>query len=251
MLFEHFTKVAETMLAKADEIGVANHATITGTARELIITELFSKNLPRGFDYVTGEIVASNSDRSGQVDILVVPQYAPRLELADPYCLAFAEAVACVVEAKSTLTTAKLENRSELRNALESIAKIRNLPLNLDPWPWTASVARTNYRLDHIPCSIVAFDGPTKETLISQLESWAEQHGKSALPNTVTCIRRNYTIVRNDDWHYISANIPVSMRSDIYIDGNDPCLYDLFVYMMKCLQAWDYARPRTPLNRYK
>lgn len=249
MLNEHLKKVAESLLSKADEIGLAKHTTVSGTARELIISDFLSKNLPRGFDFDTGEIAASDGTRSGQIDILVLPHYSPKFALLDRHCIALADAVAASIEVKSNLTTAPIESRSELNSALLSIKKIREMPLNLDPWPWTASVHSQNVRLTHIPCFVISFDGPTPDKLIEHLKNWSEVHGDHTLPNTVTCLKRNYTIVKNDGWHllpvdYASYELP-------YFQSSDPCLVDLFLYLMKCLQAWGYEKPRTPLNQYR
>lgn len=78
LLGEHFERVRQSLLAKSKEIGIAKHGTSKGTARELLVSDFFAANLPRHFDYVTGEIMAPKTeDRSGQIDILILPHSAP------------------------------------------------------------------------------------------------------------------------------------------------------------------------------
>lgn len=251
-LNNHFERVRVSIMAKAKEIGVANHGTLLGSARELLVSEFLESNLPRGFDFTTGEIVGPGGARSGQIDILVIPKTAPKLSLGGNFCLGLVHATAAALEIKSTLTTADLDKSSELRNALRTTESIRSIPIEpaLDPWPWAANKGGSLVTLEHIPVSIVAFDGPELETLYRHLVSWHAQ-GKS-LPNTVTCINRNYTLYRNDDWSY-PENAGGSNGRPLYnrIKGDGVnCLRELFDFLMKCLQAWAYTQPRTPLTAY-
>jgi hypothetical protein len=173
--------------------------------------------------------------------------------LAPRVSLALVHAVAAVVEVKSTLNTAPRVNPSELRNALETVKSVRALPIHpaLDPWPWSATRVGTEQRvqLDHIPACIVAFDGPTMETVGAYLGEWAKENG-NALPNIITCLKRNYTLVLNDGWIFVPERLPPESRTSLYLKNEHSCLADLFDYLMKVVQAWSYARPATPLANY-
>lgn len=253
ILTDHLELVRTTLLAKANEVGVARHGTVVGSARELVVSEFLGRSLPRSFDFVGGEMTDHVGNRSGQIDVMVLPFAAPQLRLADGISLGLVDAVAAVVEVKSTLTTAPFDTASELKSALETTRKVRSLTMSaLEPWPWSALASYGRVRLPHVPVAIVAFNGPTSETLAEKLSEWARLHGEESLPNIVTCLSRDYTLVRNDSWMFDPKKLPESSRSSQYLksDGPGAAMFDLFDYLMKCLQAWDYARPRTPLASY-
>jgi hypothetical protein len=253
ILRDHFERIRQTLLSKAAEAGVLDHGTSKGTARELLVSEFLESSLPREYDFVGGEITTADGTRSGQIDVMMLPKSAPQFSLAPKVSLGLVHAVVAVIEVKSTLTTAPLTNASELRNALETVRALRALPIDppLDPWPWTANRRHGGgcVRLDHIPACIVAFDGPTMETVADWLCQWASTN-RSAMPNTITCLKRNYTLVLNDGWLFIPELLPPDSQTALYLKNEHSCLADLFDYLMKVVQAWSYARPRTPLVRY-
>ncbi len=250
-LASHFDRVRASLLAKADEAGIARHGTLKGTARELLLADFLSANLPRGFDFVTGEIITPDDQRSGQVDVLIIPDYVPRFELCGRVCLACVHGVAAALEVKSTLTTSAADKRSELTKALDTVVGIKRLSIEprLDPWPWSATHAGSKepVTLPNIPVSIVAFDGPERETLISHLAFLENTGGRQLLPNTVTCLRRNYTICLNNGWLTTGDS-----GGQLYVEWKNPgsCLGDLFDHLMKVLQAWQHHHPATPLSSY-
>ena len=252
VLNDHFARIRTSLLAKAEEAGILRHSTSKGSARELIVSDFLESALPREFDFVTGEITAPDGRRSGQLDIMLLPRSAPRFRLAPGVSLGLLHAVAAVIEVKSNLSTAPLDNPSELRNALETVRSVRELSIEpiLNPWPWTAQ--RTTgemVRLDHIPACVIAFEGPTVETLIGHIAAWPEEN-RSYLPNTITCVARDYTLVLNDGWMHVPERLSLDSRQALYLKGELAGLVDLFDYLMKVTQAWSFARPRTPLSYY-
>lgn len=253
VLGSHFAHVRKTLLAKADEAGVLRHGSSKGTARELVVSEFLKAGLPREFDFVSGEIAAPNGERSRQLDLMLIPHNSPRFALAPSVSLGLLHAVAAVIEVKSDLSTAPLERASELRNALDIGQSVRSLCFvpPLEPWPWIAERQETRalIRLEHIPFCLFAFKGPTIETLMEHLASAAAVN-RAALPNIVTCLERDYTLVLNDGWIYDSAKLPPEFQQALYLRGSHSALVDLFDYLMKTTQAWAYARPRTPLASY-
>lgn len=192
--------------------------------------------------------MSADGCRSGQMDVLVVRGTVPRLAVGDA-CLGLAHGVAATLEVKSTLTTGG--DASELSKSLQSCESLKRLPIQplLDPWPWSASVVgRGDARLNNIPYSLVAFDGPEAATLLRHLDAFAGTTEKQLLPNTVTCLRRNYTLTLTDGWVYpATANGPLYQQST----PDQPALLDVFDYVMKILQAWSFTAPRTPFNAYR
>lgn len=252
-LNDHFTRIRISLLAKAEEAGILRHSTSKGTARELIISDFLESALPREFDFVTGEIASPTGCRSGQLDIMLLPQSAPRFRLAPGVSLGLLHAVATVIEVKSVLSTAPLCNPSELRNAIEIVRSVRQLEISprLDPWPWSAvrESSCEHVQLDHIPVCVVAFNGPTIETLLGYLSEIAAS-SRADLPNVITCLERDYTLILNDGWIYDPAKLPENSRQKLYLKGDCSSLVDLFDFLMKVTQAWSYASPRTPFSQY-
>jgi hypothetical protein len=247
----HFERVRLSLLAKADEAGILRHGTLKGSARELVVADFLAANLPRVFDFETGEVVTPDDQRSGQVDVLILPHSAPQFRLGGPVCLAPVHGVASVVEVKSNLTTSAPDGKSELTEAMNTTVLVKKLPINppLVPWPWSATVvpSQGQVTLPNIPVSIVAFEGPTSETLLGHLESWNNHVGCKLLPNTVTCLRRNYTLFLNDGWRTQDAPLD---QLYLQLPGQGAALGDLFDHLMKVLQGWIHHHPATPLSKY-
>jgi hypothetical protein len=252
VLNDHFARIRSSLLAKAEEAGILRHSTSKGSARELIVSEFLESALPREFDFVSGEITAPDGRRSGQLDVMLLPCSAPCFRLAPGVSLALLHAVAAFIEVKSDLSTAPLDNPSELRNALETVRSVRELPIEplLDPWPWSAQRTTGEFvRLNHIPACIVAFNGPTAEALMGHLAARQADHG-THLPNTITCLVRDYTLVLNDGWIYVPEELSPESRRSLYLKGETSALLELYDFLMKVTQGWAFTRPRTPLSRY-
>lgn len=163
--------------------------------------------------------------------------------------MGLAHGVAATLEIKSTLTTGGAG--SELEKSLDSCRTLKRLPIvpTLHPWPWSASRTDGGHaRLDNIPYSLLAFDGPELNTLLRHLSDRGAHTEKQFLPNTITCLKRNYTVTLTDGW--VRRAIP---NGPLYEESSTehPALLDLFDYLMKVFQAWSFEQPRTPFNAYR
>lgn len=247
----HFENVRETMQRKAEEAGLANNKSLRGAARELVVAEFFQANLPQSVSFPTGEIVDVRGQRSGQMDIMIIPAAVPRFTLSGTNVIALAAGVVGAVEVKSNLTTSPPEGDSELTVAMKSCAQVRALdPGPLEPWPWSALLDNgREAKLETIPYSIFAFQGPTARRLLAALEEWDQRAGKRTLPNTVTVLDPCYSLVLNDGW--LADPGETGIPKPLYlVDQRKACLATLFDYWMKCIQAWTFNFPYTPLNLY-
>ena len=252
ILKSHFRLVRETLLRKADEAGLAANSSIRGAARELVLSEFFEANLAASVSFVTGEIIDVGGQRSGQLDIIIVPTTVPRFSLGGNNVIALAAGVVGAIEVKSYLTASGPDGESELTKTMTaSMATKRLLPGPLQPWPWTAQriTDGSQLKLESIPYSLVAYKGPAKTTMAMHLSEWSSKVGNKFLPNTITVLEADYTLTLNDGWVYVpeSAENPKAL----YVEsepGNS--LLDLFDFWMKCIQAWTFNRPHTPLNVY-
>ncbi|WP_162930046.1 DUF6602 domain-containing protein [Pseudophaeobacter sp. EL27] len=246
-LNNHFKALRQNLLSKSGLAHSGRNSTLIGSVRELVITEFFEGNLPKGFDYNTGEIVDPKDVRSGQIDILIVPNNAPRLSLGERYAISLAHGVAATFEVKSDLNT------KHLKEALQSTNKVKRLSISkgdLYPWPWSAETnSGKELWIQDIPNSIISFKSCTEKHLLKKLKEHADNGGE--LPDTITCLELDFTLVRNNGW------LAQKDGDDLYISSHDGIfkgaapLLIVFDYYMKVLQAWDYAKPRTPLLKYQ
>jgi len=243
MLNEHFNKIRISMLAKADEMKIAGHPVVSGTARELILSEFLTKNLPRAFDCSSGEVISPSGERSGQIDIMIAPHYSPVLNLGENTSINLLHGIAVALEVKTRLTTG-INSSNALNEALENCRKLKSLNFEIkhSPHPWTGAIGSKNISLQHVPYCVVCVDGPTKETLIEKVAGVSHD----LLPDTITCLRRNYYLTKAPEWQ--TSNPPQIAGHYHSLSGD--ALFSQFDFLMKVLQAWDYARPRTPLSLY-
>jgi len=253
ILREHFERVRQTLLAKADGVQLAKHKTLRGTARELIVTDFLDANLPSACDYVTGEIIDAADGRSGPLDVIIVPSTAPRFALAGHSAIVLADATIAAMEVKSNLTTSGPDKDSALTEAMNATTQIKARKISCDTWPWTSRRARdgTPLRLPNIPVSIVAFDGPELPALMRHLHAWEARLGSAdMMPNTITVLRRDYTLLMNDGWSLVPKHVPPTESLYAYVQQPGASVADLFFFLMQVMQAWLHHHPATPLGSY-
>jgi len=70
------------------------------------------------------------------------------------------------------------------------------------------------------------------------------------LPNTITILSKNYTIILNDGWKFIKSKLADPNVTYVRVDGTGSCLADLFDFLMKIIQACEFRNPATPLVKY-
>jgi len=249
-LNEHFARVRRTLLDKGDEAKLAQHAGIMGTARELIVSEFLRAAFPSTCNFMTGEIIDTHDGRSGQVDIIIVPAFAPRFVLAGHSGIALAEGTIAAIEVKSTLTTSSPDSESALSSALSTVRKIKERQVECEPWPWVANKGGSIVSLSSIPASIIAFKGPPHSNLENALATFSDRFGVDSLPNTITVLEQDYTLIRNDDWYFSKKGKEPSQKLYVAMPDTGACLADVFNYLMMCVQSWTFCSPFTPLSSY-
>ncbi|WP_041948656.1 DUF6602 domain-containing protein [Turneriella parva] len=241
----------ETLLRKSEEMQLAKHTTVIGTARELILTEFLQANLPQNCNFFSGEIIDSKDKRSGQIDILLVPDYSPRFVLAQNYAIALADAVIAAVEVKSVLTTDN-EGNAGFDASLKNCKSVKELTVTCEPWPWTSTMSLTGKEvlLPNIPYIVIAFKGPKISTLEEKITKALAATPRESLPDVIVVLEEKYALVRNNDWHLVNTNKENPGLLYFRLWNGIDCLSDVFTYLMKCIQAWDYHRPPTPMSKY-
>jgi hypothetical protein len=111
-LQEHFSAQVDiimSMVAASDkELYVSNHSSAN---REAFCRLFLSSHIPPGFRVRTGEIIDAFSNRTGQLDVVIVNDACPRLTVDSTGSIIapiLADTVLAVIEVKTTLTTEAL-----------------------------------------------------------------------------------------------------------------------------------------------
>lgn len=100
---------------------LVTHPGERGRAREEVLRQYLAEIVPPGFDVATGFIIDSHGEQSLQQDLIIVRRdYHPRFQVGGAYYFPV-EAVAAVIEVKSTL------NKSTLLQAIENAASVKGL----------------------------------------------------------------------------------------------------------------------------
>lgn len=249
-LNDHFARVERSLLDKSDEARLAEHPTLIGLARELIVSEFLSAALPNNTSFINGEIIDCLGGRSGQVDVIIIPAFSPRFILGGNSGIALADGVIGTLEVKSSIAASSPDTDSQLTRAMATVRKIKERHVACTPWPWVASKDGVEVKLTSIPSSIVAFRGQEQCALQSSLHAFAERFGTATLPNSISVIDKGYTLIREDDWYF--TKLDSLSNPSLYVAKVDSgaCLADLFNYLMMCIQAWSFRSPFTPLSSY-
>lgn len=159
-LYDYFQRMAKTLQAKYDQSKALKASINEGKAREIFIHDFLSNVLPPWLSVGQGEIWNSAGGKTGEIDVIVSRQDAPRLTFeTGPHLSAFlAEGVFAAVEVKTELSTAKL------RDALDRLRVVRK---TCPPAPISFGVGPA---LDRPLCAIFAYEGVTYGTLMTELQ---------------------------------------------------------------------------------
>jgi len=96
----------------------------------------------------------------------------------------------------------------------------------------------TNVILETTPCFLVAYKGPTRETILKKLEEYSTVHKISKheyWPEVITVIDRGYNIVKDDGWF----KAPTDGVYTLHNDYSDECLAGMFTYLTQIVEAWN------------
>lgn len=157
--------VADKMLADFNASGVAKHRGSKGTVREAqLLGNYLRKYLPRNVLAVhSGEVIATNGERSGQGDILILDPSTPPLWDEEDYRIVPVECLYGVIEVKSFLDS------DGLRSAWTTIAEVKRLPKSAYDLPAPLPFWRKVYGKcwDYVPTAgmVFAYDGLNLDTL--------------------------------------------------------------------------------------
>ncbi len=200
VLSEHFGLIKDKLLKYSAHFNIANHGDIKGYGREALVNEFLKTHLPDPIEYLTGEIIDELDQRSGQVDIILQSKQFPKIPLLGTSQLVFSDAVMAAIEVKSNLTT------QHLNTTFGQFRKIKMLKRQ-------SIIHGKGHSKDlhQTPCIIFSFKGPTRKTLIDNINKYAKKHSISLAefaPDLVVILERDYYICRNDGWIFPVVNMP-------------------------------------------
>ena len=245
ILSQHFEQSLERLKTFSQHARLAEHSDNLGLAREGFIKTFLEENLPSLIDFRSGEILDQNDKRSGQIDIILQSALSPRIHLFGDVQVALADFVLGVIEVKSTLTTAAVDNASHLKSALDTFRNVKALKRD---HKITGTRSETTIELPNTPCFLFAYTGPTMDTLLTKLGEYGAHNNltpQEYWPEVIVVLDREYYITRNDDWLFHKKN------EDIYLthEGKE-CLVGLFVYICQIIEAWNAKSHHTEFSKF-
>jgi len=247
---KHFSTLREQLMRYAEHAGLlADHGDVRGLAREGFVKVFLQTNLPQMVDFTTGEIIDSQDNRSGQIDLIIQSAVSPRFHLFDGIEVALVDCVLGAIEVKSTLTTASIDSPSHLKASLASSQQVKSLcrvqPLQAGTPKWKSDGPLF---LEQSPYFVFAYSGPTKDTLLQKIEEYGKHYRlpyDHFAPNVIVVLDRNYYIYRNDGFLFP----PQGSEPYRQYEGEE-CLVGLFVYICQLIETWNSVSHHTQFGEY-
>lgn len=117
-----FMGVARKMKVDFDSTKEAQHKLGRGTNREDLVKNFLESVLPSKYGFGKGEVVTSNNEHSGEMDIIIYDkEKCPELIYEEGHALFPIEVVYGVIQVKTSLTS------SELKSAYENIESLKKI----------------------------------------------------------------------------------------------------------------------------
>jgi hypothetical protein len=225
-------------------IGQAEHKTDLGSAREALISNFLMRNLPSAIEYSSGELFDTDDNRSGQIDLILLPNSSPKLHLFGAITLAAVDSVLAAVEVKSHLITGG--PKAELTKALMHCKKLKKLKRDR-----RMTVMFLNHEGEFLTCPYIlfAYEGAQAETVLAHLEKARSTIGLESLPDLIVVLKPDYVLAKRSSWTQAGAT-----TKSVYFRGKaeQPALFYLYSFIIGLVEFWA-ANTRhftLPLSRY-
>lgn len=168
-LLTFFANSIKILREMSESISILNHSINIGTARENIIEGFLKRILPKSIEYYTGELIDSNNNSSGQLDIILHSIFLPKLDLFGTINLFPVETVLGIIEVKSNLDKLNLES------AFSSYEKIKELNNN-----------------SNIPFIIIGFKSSNLATIETNINKIKKEEIDYSSINIISLDKKNY-----------------------------------------------------------
>lgn len=239
LLLDHLKRTRELLLKYSDLIGLAEHKTNLGNAREALITSFLKQNLPEIISYYTGEVFDSGNNRSGQIDIILHPNFSPKLNLFNSMNIFPVETVLAAIEVKTKLTTGR---NCTFLDALTNCAKLKRLDRFKD-------ISYSEVILEYItpkkiPYIIFALKGPKEKTLKRSFElCWSKLDlGENYFlaPDMIIVLssgkgKESYAIQKSTKWRESGTEINELFEKK---KGGEEVLVAIYELLLKLVESW-------------
>ena len=239
ILSKHFAHVKYKLMSFAKHFEIAKQGDIKGYGREALTGEFLESHLPDQIDFLTGEIIDTEDNRSSQIDIILQSKNSPKIPLWGNIHLSYADSVIAAIEVKSNLNT------DHLNLCLKASQKLKSLKRN-------TVLEGGNHRkpLKKIPYIIFAFTGLSKETIFKKINNFAVRHKldpEEFTPDMIVVLDKDYYICRNDGWQF-----PI-VPGGFFRDWNgvkDENLVGMYNYLNNLTQSYNSDYKNIDIPRY-
>ncbi len=242
-LKNHFKYLLSQIKSSYDNTkGIVDHKGLNGGLREVFIANFLQKTLPKQLECVTNvELLDSNKNSSGEVDICIYSELSPRLILENTTGVVFNDHVLFCFEVKSELT------KQYLVQALKKIIKIKSLNRDIN------IVVERNNGSSHLEleqtstcCGLVFYGGLSCEKVKELIDEYFKENNIEAdkyYPDIILNIGDSEILIRNNNWL-------ISKQDDcayLLIKGEEVLIY-LFFYIYLVHEAHHIGRIEGALN---
>ncbi|MGC4052764.1 MAG: hypothetical protein QM757_25825 [Paludibaculum sp.] len=214
--------------------------------REALVSNFLTRNLPSAIEYPSGELFDAEDRRSGQIDIILLPQSSPKLHLFGAITLAPVDAVLGSVEVKSNLSTGGED--AELTRVLKHCQKLKALKRSADR---SMIVEFLNHQGEFRTCPYIlfAYKGARPETVLQQLDASRSDFHLESMPDLIVVLEPEYVLAKRSNWMNAGAT-----AESVYYRGDSaqPALFYLYAFVLGLVEFWgaNQALFTLPLSRY-
>lgn len=186
LLYKYFDDTAGVLLAEYKRSSQQGASANIGKNREIFCSNFLEKVLPPKLSVRSGEIWDSENHKTGQLEIIILREDAPSLDVGSEN-IYLAEGVFAAVEIKSNL------DRTKLQEAGRTLLKVKDLKINLGGAISIGKPMKEPLRM------IFAYEGAAWETLTDEIvkNNWEDVFDLICVLNRGVLIKKGGFI----DWH--------------------------------------------------
>jgi hypothetical protein len=227
VMLKYCRKKTEITLTEFELTGLSISNYDKGINREYIIRTLLEGFLPSNLRICSGEIIDMHDNSTGQIDLLIVRDNCPTIDITGPYKIYPIEGVLTAIEIKTNLDKDKLEIAL---NQLNKICTLKSYP----------------YPPSHLPSPILerpmtiifAYEGNNLNNIRELLDSFYNSHKKQNDVDTFTnhidiiSILNKGTLIRNEliNFEKKQPNCNEYKIYEDYSEGLSRLLYHILIY---------------------
>lgn len=249
----HLENSRKLLMELAKSAGILQHSGNLGTAREGFISNFLERNMPEAISYHSGEIFDSETERSGQIDIVLHPNTSPKLNIFGAINLFPVETVLAAIEVKSNLG-----DEDEINRITTSCHKVKKLTRN---WKRDSSqnISCNTGRfcdVEKAPYIVFAYKGCTEETLYRHMETHSKALNEGGnikqeyLPDLILILEQGYCLEKKFSDEGIHSFRDRYQKID---EKENLVLMGLFDYLIRLVN--DFAENQSsyimPIEKYK